>query len=154
MFTLSVPWWEFILRGIVVYGFLLIGLRLTGRRQIGQLSPFDLVLLLILSNAVQNSMNAGDNSLLGGLISASTLIVLNFLLGMLTSRSRYAERWVEGRPQILIHNGQLHRDVMAAADLSKHDLETALRQAGCTRLEEVKWAILETNGVISVLPRK
>lgn len=70
MLTMSVPWWEFVLRGVVVYAFLLFFLRLTGRRQIGQYDPFDLILLLILSNAVQNSMNAGDNSLVGGLLSA------------------------------------------------------------------------------------
>ena len=75
MWNLSVPWWEFVLRGVVVYLFLLVFLRLTGKRQTGQYAPFDLVLLLILSNAVQNSMNAGDNSLIGGLISAITLIV-------------------------------------------------------------------------------
>lgn len=74
MLDLSVPWWEFVIRGFVVYTFLLLMLRLTGKRQVGQLAPMDLVLLLILSNAVQNSMNAGDNSLVGGLVSATTLI--------------------------------------------------------------------------------
>ena len=88
MFHLSVPWWEFVLRGVVVYLFLLLFLRLTGRRQIGQYDPFDLILLLILSNAVQNSMNAGDNSLLGGLISALTLIGCHVLMSQLAWRSQ------------------------------------------------------------------
>ena len=81
MVTLSLPWWEFVLRAGIVYVFLIALLRLTGKRQVGQLAPFDLVLLLVLSNAVQNSMNGGDNSLIGGLISASTLVLLNFGVG-------------------------------------------------------------------------
>ena len=88
MFNMSVPWWEFVVRGVVVYTFLLIILRLTGKRQIGQLSAFDLVLLLILSNAVQNSMNAGDNSLIGGLVVAATLVTLNFLVGYISFKSK------------------------------------------------------------------
>ena len=77
MWHLSLPWWEFILRGVIVYVFLLVILRATGKRQTGQLAPFDLVLLLVLSNAVQNAMNGGDNTVLGGIISASTLIALH-----------------------------------------------------------------------------
>src|SRR5512136_2409928 len=103
MWTLSVAWWEFIVRARVVYCFLLVLLRLTGKRQIGQLSPFDLVLLLVLSNAVQNSMNAGDNSLVGGLLSASTLVALNFLMGLATFKNKKLEGVVEGHPQVLIH---------------------------------------------------
>ena len=77
MLNVTVPWWELIVRSAIVYGFLIVILRITGKRQVGQLAPFDLVLLLVLSNAVQNSMNGGDNSLVGGLISAATLIALN-----------------------------------------------------------------------------
>jgi uncharacterized membrane protein YcaP (DUF421 family) len=84
MLNLAVPWWEFIVRGVVVYAFLLVLLRVTGKRQVGQLAPFDLVLLLVLSNAVQNSMNAGDNSLAGGLISATTLVGINYAVGVET----------------------------------------------------------------------
>jgi len=115
MWNIAVPWWELIVRGAVVYGFLLALLRLTGKRQVGQLAPFDLVLLLVLSNAVQNSMNAGDNSLVGGLISATTLVALNYLVGLATYRSKRLEAIVEGRPQVLIHNGKLFEDVMARA---------------------------------------
>src|SRR5436309_3003216 len=103
MWILAVPWWELIARGVIVYGFLIILLRLSGKRQVGQLAPFDLVLLLILSNAVQNSMNGGDNSVIGGLISATTLVALNFLVGYVTYRSKKLEAIIEGRPQVLIH---------------------------------------------------
>lgn len=154
MFEMSVPWWELVLRAVVVYLFLLTLLRLTGKRQVGQLSPFDLVLLLILSNAVQNSMNAGDNSLVGGLISATVLIGINFAVGYATYRNRKIEDIVEGRPQVLIHDGELFTDIMQNARLTRHELEAALRQHGCTHHEEVKLAVLEDNGAISVIPFK
>ena len=154
MWNLTVPWWELILRSAVVYGFLLILLRLTGKRQVGQLAPFDLVLLLVLSNAVQNSMNGGDNSLTGGLISAATLIALNYSVGIATFRSKKMEALIEGRPQVLVHNGKLFEDVLAGAQLTRHELNSALRQAGCTCIEDVHTAILENNGSISVSTRK
>src|ERR1700681_536228 len=105
----TIHWWELILRSVLVYLFLVIVLRITGKRQVGQLAPFDLVLLLVLSNAVQNSMNGGDNSLVGGLISAATLIALNYAVGYATFRNKKLEAVIEGRPQVLIHNGELFR---------------------------------------------
>src|SRR6266403_3476492 len=107
MWNMSLPWWEFILRGIIIYVFLIVLLRLTGKRQVGQLAPFDLVLLLVLSNAVQNSMNGGDNSITGGLISAATLVGMNWIVAWLTYRSKRFESLIEGRPVILIHNGRI-----------------------------------------------
>ena len=153
MLHLAVPWWEFLLRGVVVYGVLILLLRLTGKRQVGQLAPFDLVLLLVLSNAVQNSMNAGDNSLIGGLISAATLVGVNWLVGLATFRSKRLAAMIEGRPQVLIHNGKLFEDVMARAKLTHHELNAALRHSGVTCAEDVHSAILENNGTISVTPR-
>src|SRR5947208_9885748 len=102
MWHMSLVWWEFVLRGIIIYFFLLILLRLTGKRQVGQLAPFDLVLLLVLSNAVQNAMNGGDNSVTGGMILASTLVVLNSCVGWLTYHSKTMEGFIEGRPVILV----------------------------------------------------
>ncbi len=153
MWHLSVPWWELIVRSILVYLFLLIVLRISGKRQVGQLAPFDLVLLLVLSNAVQNSMNGGDNSLFGGLISAATLIAFNYGVGIATFRSKRLEGLIEGRPEVLIHNGRLYEDVLTRAQLTRHEINAALRQAGCLCMEEVHTAILENNGVISVTPR-
>ena len=153
MWTMAIPWWELILRGVVVYVFLIGLLRVTGKRQVGQLAPFDLVLLLVLSNAVQNSMNGGDNSLLGGLLSAATLVTLNYLVGFMTFRSKRLEALIEGRPVVLIHNGKLFEDVMARAQLTHHELESALRQSGCNCIAEVHCAILENNGSITVTSR-
>ncbi len=150
----TVPLWELVARGAVVYVFLIVLLRLTGKRQVGQLAPFDLVLLLVLSNAVQNAMNGGDNSLLAGMVSAVTLVGLNYLMGVATFRSKKLEALVEGRPEILIHNGKLFEDVMRKARLTHHELNVSLREAGCTCVEDVRSAILENSGDISVVPRR
>lgn len=154
MFNMTVPWWELIARSAIVYLFLLVILRISGKRQVGQLAPFDLVLLLVLSNAVQNSMNGGDNSLVGGLVSAATLIALNYGVALATFKSKRLEAVIEGRPQVLIHDGKLFEDVMAKAKLTHHELEGALRQGGCASVGEVQSAILENNGAISVIQRK
>src|SRR5437899_3180102 len=114
MWTIDVPHWtDFIIRAVVVYAFLLVLLRLTGKRQVGQLAPFDLVLLLVLSNAVQNAMNAGDNSLTAGLLLATALIALNVFVANLTWRSRRIEALLEGKPRVLIHNGRLQVRTLA-----------------------------------------
>jgi uncharacterized membrane protein YcaP (DUF421 family) len=150
MFNMSVPWWEFILRGLAVYVFLIVLLRLTGKRQIGQLSPFDLVLLLILSNAVQNSMNAGDNSLVGGLILATTLVAVNYIVGLITFKSKKLEAIIEGRPQVIIYEGKLFEDVMNDTKLTRQELDSTLRHSGYFDIKDVKLAILENSGSVTV----
>lgn len=150
MWNLTLPWWEFILRGVIVYAFLLIILRVTGKRQTGQLAPFDLVLLLVLSNAVQNAMNGGDNTVLGGIISATTLIALHYTVAFMTFKSKRLEGWIEGTPRTLIHNGVLDEKVMRSELLTRHELAAALRAAGCAEIEHVRIATLENNGQITV----
>jgi uncharacterized membrane protein YcaP (DUF421 family) len=150
MWSLSLPWWEFVLRGVIVYVFLLVILRITGKRQTGQLAPFDLVLLLVLSNAVQNSMNGGDNSVLGGIISATTLIALHYGVAYMTFKSKKMERWIEGNPRILIHNGKINEEVMRQELLTRHELAASLRAAGCEEIDHVRVATLENNGQITV----
>jgi uncharacterized membrane protein YcaP (DUF421 family) len=154
MFSMSVPWWEFVVRGGVVYVFLLVFLRLTGRRQTGQYAPFDLILLLILSNAVQNSMNAGDNSLVGGLISAATLIACHTVLSHLAYWFKTMARWVDGTPQVLVRDGQVNAQLMHQELLTRDDLEAALRAGGCLHVHEVERATIETNGQITVVLRR
>jgi uncharacterized membrane protein YcaP (DUF421 family) len=153
MLNMSVHWLELVFRSVVVYSALIIILRLTGKRQVGQLAPFDLVLLLVLSNAVQNSMNGGDNSLVGGLLSAVTLVTLNYLVGYATFKSKRLEAIIEGRPLLLIHNGRVLKDVLAHAKVTRHELEAALRQNGHACIDEVQSAILENNGAITVISR-
>ena len=150
MWTMTVPWWELIVRSLIVYVFLLVLIRLTGKRQVGQLAPFDLILLLVLSNAVQNAMNGGDNSVQGGLISAVTLVSLNYGIGYATFRNKRLEAIVEGRPQLLIHNGKLYKDVMEEQRLTQHELDAALRRQGVCDIWKVRMAMIENNGDITV----
>jgi uncharacterized membrane protein YcaP (DUF421 family) len=154
MWTLSLPWWEFILRALIIYVFLIFLLRITGKRQVGQLAPFDLVLLLVLSNAVQNSMNGGDNSVTGGIILSVTLIGVNSLVSWVTYKSKALEGLIEGRPEVVIHNGKLFPKVLDKERLTHHELNSALRAAGCLAIEEVQFAAIETNGQITVIPKK
>src|ERR1035437_7889840 len=127
MWTIELPHWShFIIRAVVVYVFLLVLLRFTGKRQVGQLAPFDLVLLLVLSNAVQNAMNGGDNSITGGLISASTLVGLNWLVGWATFRSKRLEAFIEGKPVVLVHSGKINHRMLSSVQMTIHELRAAL----------------------------
>ena len=153
MWKLSEPWWELVLRCTLIYFLLILLLRISGKRQIGQLAPFDLVLLLVLSNTVQNAMNAGDNSVTAGVVLSTTLIGLNYLVAWATYKNRRIEALIEGRPEILIHNGHLYPDIMAKEKITHHELNAALRDAGCTSVAEVRFAVLENNGAITVQPK-
>jgi uncharacterized membrane protein YcaP (DUF421 family) len=154
MWKIDLPHWsDFVIRAVVVYAFLLVLLRLTGKRQVGQLAPFDLVLLLVLSNSVQNAMNGGDNSITGGLILATTLVLMNSGVAWLTFRSKTFESFIEGRPVILIHNGKIDHPAMRRCQLTTHELDASIRAAGCAGPESVRFAVLENNGRISVIPR-
>ncbi|HSI11074.1 MAG TPA: YetF domain-containing protein [Chthoniobacter sp.] len=147
-------WWHFIVRAAIVYFMVLVFIRVSGKRQVGQMTPFDLVLLLLISNAVQNSMNGGDNSITAGFILAGTLILVDVGLGLATRRSRKLEKIVDGEAEILIHNGKLRPGALERAGLTQHELMAALRESDCAKVGEVHTAILETNGRITVLTRK
>lgn len=151
MWTISLfHWTEFVVRAVVIYFFILILLRF-GKRQIGQLAPFDLTLLLILSNAVQNAMNGGDDSLTGGLILAGTLMGVNSLVGWLAFRFKPIEAWMEGRPVILVRDGVIDHRALGDVSMSIHELQAALRQQGHVGPSRVRFAILETSGKVSVI---
>lgn len=147
-------WWHFIVRAAIVYFMVLIFIRVSGKRQVGQMTPFDLVLFLLISNAVQNSMNGGDNSITAGAILAATLMVVDHTLGWFTRRSRKVEKLIDGQAEILIHNGKLREHALERAGLTHHELLAALREADCSCVSDVHTAILETNGRITVLTRK
>ncbi|WP_254511062.1 DUF421 domain-containing protein [Anatilimnocola floriformis] len=153
MWNLSAPWYEFVIRAIVVFAFLLLLLRLAGKRQIGQMTPFDLVLLLVISNAVQNSMNGGDNSITAGLILAATLVGIDSALGWAAFRSKRIDRLLEGKPLILVHSGKIDADALAEAEMTREDLQASLRANGYTAASQVHLAILETTGRVSVIPK-
>ena len=145
--------WEKILRSVVVYLFLLAAFRFTGKRQVGQLTPFDLVVLLLISNVVQNAVIGPDNSLTGGLLGAAVILVLNRGLVELTYRSKRLRRTLEAQPTLLIHNGRILTENLGRERITLEDLHAALRRAGVADPGHVRAAVLEENGGISVIPR-
>jgi uncharacterized membrane protein YcaP (DUF421 family) len=146
--------WEKVLRSLAVYVFILLAFRLSGKRQVGQLTPFDLVVLLIISNVVQNAIIGPDNSLTGGMIGAVTLLAANHLVVELTYRSKRMRRFLEATPTLLVHNGRVLRANLRAERVSMDDLLAALRHAGIADIDRVRFAVLEENGGISVVPRE
>jgi uncharacterized membrane protein YcaP (DUF421 family) len=154
LFELGMPWWEFVLRAVAVYVVVLVLVRLSGKRTVGQFTPFDLLVVVLLGTAVQNSLIGEDTSLLGGLILAATLLALNWSVGKLSARSRRFDRVVEGRPVILVRHGELFRDELARQSVSEHDFAIARRSAGYATLAEIELAVLETSGEISFIGRK
>lgn len=154
LFQLSAPWWHFVLRAVAIYVLVMLLVRVSGKRAVGQFTPFDLVLLILLGNAVQNGINGGDNSLTGAAIMATTLIALNYSVAFVTSRNRKVEKFVEGVPLVLARNGQLFEGVLRRELVSREDFREALRMNGVEDVSEVELALLETNGSISVVKKR
>jgi uncharacterized membrane protein YcaP (DUF421 family) len=154
LFHLQVPWGEKVIRAVVVYAFLLLALRLFGRRELGQFTAFDLVVLLTLSNILQNAMIGNDSSLLGGLIGASVLLTANLALAYAVFRSRAFQRLVTGQPRILIRDGVVQKQALAVQRLTEQDLLAAVHNQGLEDFSRVHLAISEPNGTISVIPRR
>ena len=151
---LKIPWWEIVLRASIVYFVMLALLRVSGKRTVGQFTPFDLLVLVLLGDAVQGSMIAGDESLAGGLILAGTLLGWNRLVGYATARSEPVARVVEGKADILARNGTVFHDALKTADLTLDDLEEAMREQDCPAVGEIRLAVLEKDGKISVLKKQ
>ena len=138
-------------RTAVIYAVVLIGVRLSGKREVGQMTPFDLTLLLLISNAVQNAMTGPDTSLLGGVVAASTLLVLNYTIAELSGGNRRFRKFVQGQPSLLIHDGQIIAAHMAKEHVSMDELQRALREHGIASYHDVALAVLEVDGSISCL---
>ena len=154
LFGMSMPWWEFVLRAVVVYGVVLVLVRLSGKRTVGQFTPFDLLLVVLLGTAVQNSLIGEDVSLLGGLILAGTLLALNWGVGYVTARYPRADRFVEGEPVVLACDGRVYWQVLRRQNVSRADFETAKRKAECDDDAQILLAMLETNGAITLIRRR
>ena len=150
MWVPSVGVFELIFRGVVVYLMLFALLRFIGKKHVGELSPFDLVVLLIISETVDGSLIGDDKSLTGGLISAATLVVLVQFVGYLTWRFRSVERCVDGEPRMLVRQGRVCNEVMRSEQVTRAELMEALRREGCSSLRKVRFAFLETDGSITV----
>ena len=140
-----------VLRTGIIYLVVLIGVRLSGKREVGQMTPFDLTLLLLLSNSVQNAMTGPDTSLIGGVVAASTLLLLNYLIGTLSGSHRGFRRMVQGEPSLLIHDGKANVLHMAREHISQDELERALREHGIANVHDVALAVLEVDGSISCM---
>ena len=142
---------EIALRTAAIYAVVLLGVRLSGKREVGQMTPFDLTLLLLISNAVQNAMTGPDTSLLGGVIAASTLLLLNYLIAEVSGGNRRFRKFVQGQPSLLVHDGEIITAHMAKEHVSMDELQRALREHGIASYHDVALAVLEVDGSISCL---
>jgi uncharacterized membrane protein YcaP (DUF421 family) len=149
LFTSGVPVWEKILRAVLVYAFLITGLRLSGKRELAQLNPFDLVVLMTLSNTVQNAIIGDDNSLLGGLIGASALLVANYLVVRYMFFHPKVEEVIEGESVCLIEGGKICEDKLRQELINLSELRSAAHRQGFETLNDVECAILEPGGTFS-----
>lgn len=154
MFILGIPLLEKILRPVIVYAFLVVCLRLAGKRELVQLNPFDLVVLLTLSNTVQNAIIGDDNSLLGGIIGATSLLVTNFLVVRFLYDHRKLDQVVEGRADLLIENGKVRPQHLRSELITMAQLEAAARKQGFGSLSEVEQCVLEPGGTLTFLGKK
>ncbi|NNU44802.1 DUF421 domain-containing protein [Ramlibacter montanisoli] len=152
MFDLQAPWWEFVVRATVVYLVLLGMVRLSGKRTVGQFTPFDLIVVMLLSEAVSGSLSGQDESLQGGLIVAATLVVLDVVIALLTSRSKKMDAVLQGNPVLIGRDGVIYDDVLKRQRVPRSDVEKALRGADCA-LEDMRMAILEADGNINVMKK-
>lgn len=152
MLTFTVAAWDIVVRTAAIYLVLLVGLRLAGKREIGQMTVFDLVVLLLISNAVQNAMVGPDTSLIGGVLAAVVLLVMNAVVAGLRMRWPRLRRLVEGMPTLLVLRGEAITDHLRREGIDQETLEAALREHGVKDLEDVEMAVLEIDGSISVVP--
>ena len=150
MWTLSVPWWELPLRALAIYVGLLVMMRLSGKRTVGQFTPFDLLVVLLLSEVAGSGLNGGDMSVSASLISVATLIGLNVLVAMAASRSVWMQHLTEGTAVLIGRDGRFYTAVLKREHVPMLDVERALREADCD-LQDMKYAFLEADGAISIL---
>ena len=154
MFALTLPLAEKILRPVVVYAFLVISLRLSGKRELVQLNPFDLVVLLTLSNTVQNAIIGDDNTVSGGIIGATSLLIVNYLVVRFLYKHRKLDQWVEGKADVLIDKGKVKMERLKKELISIQQLAAAARKQGFDDLSEVEQCVLEPGGTMTFIGRK
>jgi uncharacterized membrane protein YcaP (DUF421 family) len=153
MVNLSLPWWEFILRGVIVFCVLLVMVRVSGRRTVGQFTPFDLLVVMLLSESVSNSLTGGDDSVAGGLIVAATLVALNMTAAYLSSHSKHMADLLDGSPVLLGRDGTMFDKVLKKCRLSDTEVQEALHEADC-KMEEMAYAFLEADGNITIQKKR
>jgi uncharacterized membrane protein YcaP (DUF421 family) len=153
MFDLVHSAWEVVARTLIVYFALLAGLRFAGKRELGQMTPFDLVVILLIANAVQDAMIGPDTSITAGLIAAGVLLGVNYCLAVARDRVPWLRRAIEGTPTLLVNEGSFVRENMRKEGLDEEEVMMALREHGIGEVAEVRTAILEVDGAISIVPK-
>jgi len=154
MFALELPIVEKMLRPMIIYGFLVVGLRLAGKRQLAQLNPFDLVVLMTLANTVQNAIIGDDTSLTGGIIGAGTLLLVNYAVVRFLYGHRKLDHLIEGRPDVLIENGRILKERLKKELVTLEELKASAHRQGFASFEEVERAVLEPGGTISFFAKE
>ena len=154
MWDLTTPWWELIFRAVIIYVALMIAFRAMGKKQLGQMSPFDFILLLIISEGVSQGLTGKEDSLTGALISAVSLIGLSYLMDFMAFKFNKFEKFLEGEPHVIIFNGLIHEKVRRKYQITIDEIKESLREHQIERVEDVHLAVLETNGRITALKRK
>ena len=154
LFDMTTPWYEILLRTFVVYVTVLILLRVAGKRELGQMTPFDLVVILVIANSVQNAMTGGDNSLTGGILAAGTLTVVNIAVGRWGSYIPFFRRLVASEPRLLLRDGTPIQAALESERVDLGELEMAAREHGIADLKDVTAAVLEEDGSISIIPKE
>jgi uncharacterized membrane protein YcaP (DUF421 family) len=144
--------WVIVLRTLAVYGAILVGLRLMGKREIGQMTVFDLVVILLIANAVQNAMVGADVSLQGGILAATVLLVVNRVVARLSVRTGRFGRLIEGTPTVLVQDGKFVEPHLRREGVDREELEMAAREHGIESISQIKLAVLEVDGSISIVP--
>ena len=152
MFELDVNGLSIVARTLLVYLALLAGLRLAGKRELGQMTPFDLVVILLIANAVQNAMVGPDTSVTGGLIAAGVLVSVNYGVALARERLPWLRRAVEGTPTLLINDGKFVPEHLRREGLEEDEVLMAIREHGVSDVKDVRIAVLETDGSISIVP--
>ena len=147
----EIPLAEKVLRSVIIYGFLLVAFRLAGKRQLGQMTPFDLIVLLVISNVVQNALIGNDNSLGGGLVGATAILLTNALVAWLTFRFKPLRRVIEHSPTILVRHGRILWSNLASERISRSEFHAALRREGVVTAHGLRYVLLEEDGHLSVI---
>lgn len=154
MFSPDVSVWEFFARAVIVYFAIMLLVRLSGKRTVGEFTPFDLVVVILIGESTQGALTGGDESVVGALLVSATLIALNYAIGFVTTRSKIADKLVEGEAVLLMRDGEVLVDALRRNNIPESDLDEALREEGVDDRGAVKRAFLETDGTISVIRKK
>lgn len=154
MFSSSVAIWEFAARAALVYIAMMILVRVSGKRTVGEFTPFDLVVVILIGESTQGALTGGDESVIGALAVSATLIALNYLVAFITTRSKLADKIIEGQAVLLVRDGKVLQEALRRNNVPDSDLAEALRGEGLGEVSQVRRAYLETDGSISIIARK